>query len=233
MGNHKLPESYSTSSTREDIRNASSNEMQPVITSVFSQGAKSLFHNEGSVNVASKSCLILKIVPKKHKVAKQNKKQISPYSTNFPRVQNQIPLHKNSFVCEICKDVSFTHINTLISHVRKEHYFSSFNEPFFKHYFDMKPFHCTLCNVSIPTKTCLKDHMTKTHGNMPYFVCNVCNKIFSQKSHLQTHMEIVHPGKKVAFREQYECKTCCIFFSNESKYREHQRIGRHGVLCLK
>lgn len=222
MGHQEFFESRSTSSSSvefDDIANATSIEMQPVITSVFSQGAVSLLHNEGSVNATSKSWLKSKSVSKKHKEAKQNKKQFSPYpqvGTKFPRDKNKVPQQGNGSECDPCNDVPFACEKDFIKHAKKK-----------EKQFKIRPFLCTICNISVTTETSLNNHLNKIHRDIRCVVCDICNKAFTRETHLLSHQKLCHPKSQL-----YECKTCCIYFTEENQLLEHQKNGRHGVQIL-
>lgn len=216
MGHQELQESRSTSGSLvefDDIADASSNEKQPVITGVFShQGTRSLFKDEGSINETSKSRIKSNIIPKKHRESKQIKKQFSLYPqvrTNFSRNKNKVPKH------DIGSGPFYYEADFKKNAQKKETQFK------------IRPFLCSICNISVTTETSLNNHMARIHGDMKCIVCDMCDQTFTRETHLLSHRIMCHPKSQL-----FECKTCCIFFTEENQFLEHQRNGRHGVQLL-
>lgn len=223
MGHQEFQESCSTSGSLvefDDIADASSNEKQPVITGVFShQGTRSLFKDEGSINETSKSRIKSNIVPKKHRESKQNKKQFSPYPqvrTNFSRDKNKVSKRKIGSVYNPCNKGPFYYEADFKKYAQKK-----------ETQFKIRPFLCSICNISVTTETRLNNHMARIHGDTKCIVCDICDKAFTRETHLLSHRKLCHPRSQL-----FECKTCCIFFTEENQFLEHQRNGRHGVQLL-
>merc|ERR1712130_482056 len=66
-----------------------------------------------------------------------------------------------------------------------------------------RPFSCSSCGQSFPTKQRLQQHM-KIHEEVKQYKCEICERRFTLKGHLKTHMNI-HTGERPYKCEEHGC----------------------------
>ncbi|XP_033990996.1 zinc finger protein 2 homolog [Trematomus bernacchii] len=80
-----------------------------------------------------------------------------------------------------------------------------------------KPFSCSVCKKSYPTRGPFHRHMRIHTGEKP-FGCSVCKKYFALKGALHRHMRI-HTGEK-----PFSCSVCKKYFAQRGHLKAHMRI---------
>ena len=89
-----------------------------------------------------------------------------------------------------------------------------------------KRYHCTFCQKSFQTSSCLKSHVRIHTGEVP-FECKTCKKRFKENGKLKIH-ERIHTGEL-----PYECKSCNKRFNQIGNLKKHERIhtGEVPYVC--
>lgn len=115
---------------------------------------------------------------------------------------------KKKFLCEICKERSFTLEVYLRKHKLQVHRVKEVvQEP---------PTTCTACDRTFTNNLRLKEHIQRMHGEKDQ-ICHLCGKAYSTERALQIHFHITHPVE-LDFAS-YICDFC-----------NKQYTGRHNIL---
>ena len=61
-------------------------------------------------------------------------------------------------------------------------------------------------------------------GKMAGFVCEFCRKVFTLNRNLRRHIRLCHDGLSTSFK----CIQCNKYFSSQSYYLQHSKIGDGG-----
>lgn len=76
---------------------------------------------------------------------------------------------------------------------------------------------CEYCNMELPNKRLLKNHVKDCHKQEIQYICTFCNREFKKSFHLKEHIAS-HTGEK-----QYSCDICGKTFQRMSSRSRHMK----------
>ena len=122
---------------------------------------------------------------------------------------HMINVHQEKEVkCEHC-DKSFKSVNSKLNHVNNVHGLST---------------SCLICELTFPSNTYLRVHVSRVHNKEKQFSCDYCKKLFSSKAMLKQHDINVCTVK---FNSSFKCKQCDKIFEKKNSLVNHVKVHEH------